>query len=407
LTVITALDDVAWLLNIRGSDVAYCPLAVAFAVVGMEECVLFVDGAKIGEEVRDYLRKHTVEIRAYDALEEYIRNIPDGTTALVSKEGINFRLYGLLSDVCRLVEVPVPPVTGLKCVKNAVETAGFRDAVLRDGVAMVRFLIMFEGLLASGKRITERDIAAMLKTFRSEQELYVGESFAPIVGYGANGAMVHYSADGDSDTEIRRCGVVLIDSGAHYLDGTTDITRTIACGAVPSEIKHDFTLVLKGCISLSSVCFPSGTTGSQIDALSRQFLWNEGLNYLHGTGHGVGHCLNVHEGPQRMGTDYNSVPLAPGMVISCEPGIYRAGEYGIRIENLLLVVPFSTTLFGNFYAFETLTLCPIDMKLIDITMLTDAERRWLNRYHGKVFTLLAPLLNDDERAWLGRTTAAI
>jgi Xaa-Pro aminopeptidase len=272
----------------------------------------------------------------------------------------------------------------------------------RDGVALVKFLCWMDSQLDENKSFTELDVSACLKTFRSEQEYFFSESFGTIAGYGPHGAIVHYAATEASNATIHPEGILLIDSGAQYLDGTTDITRTIAVGTVTDAMKRDYTHLLKGNISLSSARFPKGTVGMQLDILARQFIWQERQNYLHGTGHGVGHFLNVHEGPQSIRMNYNPAPLKPGIVTSNEPGLYRAGEYGIRIENLLLVVPDKTSEWGEFYQFEILTLCPIDIQLIEWSLLSEQEVRWMDEYHQKVFRLLSPFLSIDEMNWLKR-----
>ncbi|MDR1562544.1 MAG: aminopeptidase P family protein [Dysgonamonadaceae bacterium] len=406
MMIITALDEIAWLFNMRGEDVEYNPVSIAFAIVSTQKSILFIDESKMTDEnVRNHILKEGVTIAGYDTIYEHISSIPGGTRLLIPVSKTNFELYSRIPEGCRKIEVEVSPVAQMKSIKNEVEIKGFRNAMQRDGVAMVKFLAWLETSLAAGKAITELDVAAKLKSLRSEQDLYLGESFATIAGYAAHSAIVHYRADEKSNSIIMPKGILLVDSGAHYLDGTTDLTRTVACGEISGEMKRDFTLVLKGHIALSTICFPKGTTGTQIDAIARQFLWKDGANYLHGTGHGVGHCLPVHEGPQKISTLYNPIPLQAGMIISNEPGIYREGKYGIRIENLLMVTPYKSTGFGEFYTFETLTLCPIDTRLIEFSLLTEAETKWLKDYHRKVYESLSPSLTEDLKAWLERCTA--
>ncbi|MDR3218630.1 MAG: aminopeptidase P family protein [Dysgonamonadaceae bacterium] len=397
MTILASLDAIAWLFNIRGNDVDYNPVCLSYAVVSEKETVLFIRPEKTTQEVIDYLNREGVVLAEYEKIKDYIRQIPVGTKILLSPSKINYCLYSAIPKTCKIVEVAVHPVESLKSIKNEIEIAGIRKAMQKDGVAMVRFLIWLEKAFNNKEKITETDISAKLREFRSQQEFYAGESFETIAGYGPHGAIVHYAATAESDAEILPEGVLLVDSGAQYFDGTTDITRTISTGAVTDDMKRDYTLVLKGHIALASARFPKGTVGMQLDTLARQFLWQNGANYLHGTGHGVGHFLNVHEGPQSIRMNHNPVALEPGMLISNEPGLYRTGQYGIRIENLILVIPFQTTESGDFYAFETLTLCPIDTKLIDKALLSAEEKEWLNDYHRKVYEQLSPFLSEDEQ----------
>jgi Xaa-Pro aminopeptidase len=400
MTILAALDMIAWLFNIRGNDVAYNPVCISYTVVSEKETVLFIAPEKVTEETAAYLHEQGVTIAGYDKVDDYIRNIPAETKLLITPSKINYGLYTAIPKGCTKTERQTHPIDALKSVKNETEIAGIRHAMQKDGVAMVRFLIDLENTLASGESISETGIAEKLRFYRGEQDFFAGESFATIAGYGPHGAIVHYEADEDSDAEILPEGILLVDSGAQYFDGTTDLTRTLALGAVSDEMKKDYTLVLKGHIALASACFPKGTTGMQLDILARQFLWQNGTNYLHGTGHGVGHFLNVHEGPQSIRMNYNPVTLEAGMVTSNEPGLYRSGQYGVRIENLILVVPYPSVESDEFYTFETLTLCPIDLKLIDYSLMSLSEMDWLNKYHQKVYDRLSPFLSERERSWL-------
>jgi Xaa-Pro aminopeptidase len=403
LTILTALDMIAWLFNIRGNDVAYNPVCLCYAVVSEKETILFINSGKITQEVANYLSSQGVIIADYNKITNYIQSLafnPSPLTLLITPAKINYGLYAAIPENCIKIEMPTHPVDTLKSIKNETEIAGIRNAMQKDGVAMVKFLMDLEKTLASGEKISEVTIAEKLRHYRSEQTFFAGESFATIAGYGPHGAIVHYEADEESDTEILLEGILLIDSGAQYFDGTTDLTRTLALGPVSDEMKKDYTFVLKGHIALATACFPKGTTGMQLDILARQFLWQNGANYLHGTGHGVGHFLNVHEGPQSIRMNYNPATLEPGMVTSNEPGLYRNGKYGIRIENLILVIPYQSTEFGEFYTFETLTLCPIDLKLIDFSLMSQFEINWLNRYHQQVYETLYPILSKDEKKWL-------
>jgi Xaa-Pro aminopeptidase len=400
MTILSALDMIAWLFNIRGNDVAYNPVCLSYAVVSEKETVLFIRPEKLTEETANYLHEQGVIFAGYEKINDYICKIPAGTKLLITPSKINYGLYATIPETCIKIEMPIHPVDALKSIKNETEIAGIRNAMQKDGVAMVKFLMDLEKTLASGEKISEMTIAEKLRHYRREQAFFAGESFATIAGYGPHGAIVHYEADEESDAEILPEGILLIDSGAQYFDGTTDLTRTLAPGTVSDEMKKDYTLVLKGHIALATACFPKGTVGMQLDILARQFLWQNGANYLHGTGHGVGHFLNVHEGPQSIRMNYNPATLEPGMIISNEPGLYRSGRYGIRIENLLLVVPYQSTESGEYYTFETLTLCPIDTKLIDFSLMTQSEIDWLNNYHQTVYEALSPFLSFEETSWM-------
>jgi len=407
MTVLAALDAIAWLFNIRGNDVEYNPVCLSYAVVSEKETVLFISPNKLTQEVAEYLQQQGVVVAGYEKITGYIQKIPNGTKVLLAPSKINYGLYSILSEKCVIKETTVHPADSLKSVKNETEIEGIRNAMRKDGVAMVKLLIDLEKSIENGETITELDVEDKLQKYHSEQEFYFGESFHPIVGYGAHGAIVHYEATPESAATIQRDGVLLIDAGAQYFDGTTDITRTISTGKVAEAVKRNYTHVLKGHIQLASAVFPAGTVGMQLDVLARQALWKSGQNFLHGTGHGVGCFLNVHEGPQSIRMNHNPATLAPGMITSNEPGLYLAGEFGIRIENLLLTVKAKTTDFGDFYAFETLTLCPIDTRLIDRSLLSPEEIDWLNAYHQKVYDQLAHLLSQEEAGWLEKRTRAI
>ncbi|MDR0798754.1 MAG: aminopeptidase P family protein, partial [Dysgonamonadaceae bacterium] len=409
LTIIATLDTVAWLFNLRGNDVEYNPTAVCYAIISENEAVLFISSEKITKEVSDNLQKQGIQIADYSTIVDYVRQKTTSaeTSLLITPAKLNYQLYEAINPQTACIETDVHPADQLKSIKNETEIAGIRQAMQRDGVALVKFHRWLENALAAGETVTELDISTKLREYRSEQKQYAGESFETIAGYAEHGAIVHYGATQESNAVIQPQGILLIDSGAQYLDGTTDITRTIAAGPVSDAMKTDYTHVLKGHIALASARFPKGTKGIQLDVLARQFLWKNGTNYLHGTGHGVGHFLNVHEGPQSIRMEHNPTELQPGMVTSNEPGLYRAGAYGIRIENLLLTVPDQTTKFGEFYAFETLTLCPIDTKLIDTKLLNPEEKDWLNHYHQKVYQLLSPFLSIEENSWLKQATALV
>ncbi|MDL2278514.1 aminopeptidase P family protein [Parabacteroides sp. OttesenSCG-928-G07] len=401
--LLTALDEVAWTFNIRGTDVVYNPVAISYGFVSEKESVLFVPPGKITHEIATHLKKEGVSIADYSLLPGYLAKRPKGEIIFLDKNKTNITLYNSISDDCKIME-GITPANHLKSQKNETEIAGFHSAMVKDGVALTKFYIWLENELAVGKKVTELSAAEKLTSLRAEQPLYIMDSFETICGYGANGASPHYSATPESNTVIKPEGLLLIDSGAQYMDGTTDITRTIALGKPSEQMKKDYTRVLKGHISLANCKFPVNTRGSQLDILARKALWDAGINYLHGTGHGIGHCLNVHEGPQSIRMEENSVTLKPGMVISNEPAMYRKGEYGIRTENLILVKEDRTTEFGEFLSFETLTLCYIDTSLVDVSMLSADERIWLNNYHQMVYDKLSPHLSKEEAAWLKEKT---
>lgn len=403
--IITALDEIAWLFNIRGNDVAYVPVAIAYAAIDLESASLFINPQKVSLQVADSLNDQGVTIQPYNAVFDYIRHLHVGERILMDQNKANYALYQEIASHCQTVTAP-SPVLLMKSVKNETELEGIRTAMIKDGIALTRFFMWLEQAIHSNE-LTEISIADRLREFRAQQPLFQGESFGSIVGYKEHGAIVHYSATKESNVALHSEGFLLIDSGGQYLNGTTDITRTIALGPLTKQEKVDFTLVLKGHIALATAKFPVGTRGSQLDILARKALWDQGMNYGHGTGHGVGHFLSVHEGPQSIRMDENPTQLIPGMVISNEPGLYRANQYGIRIENLVTVKQAETTDFGSFLEFETLTLCPIDVHAIESELLDQKEKDWLNGYHNYVFTLLSPHLNQEEKAWLQAKCQAI
>lgn len=401
--LISALDEIAWTLNLRGDDVHCNPVFVSYLLVTDAETLLYILPSKVTPEIRNYLLRHHIETRDYSVIEEDLKNYTDGILQL--SDETNYALYLAASSATRVVLAP-SPVKLLKAVKNDTEIAGFHKAMKRDGVAMVRFLMWLKEAVKSGKE-TEVTIDRKLYGLRAAQEKFKGISFDTIAGYQEHGAIVHYEADEESASTLKPEGLLLLDSGAQYLDGTTDITRTIVLGPVTDEQKRDYTLVLKGFIALSQAEFPQGTCGTQIDVLARQFMWKAGINYGHGTGHGVGHFLNVHEGPHQIRMNHMPTPLQPGMTVTNEPGIYKAGRYGIRTENTMLVVPRQETEFGLFYKFEPLTLCPIDKEAICMEMMTPEEIGWFDRYHNKVYESLSPMLTAEEREWLAKACAPL
>ncbi len=399
--IITDLTDVAWTLNIRSSDVSCTPVATSFLYLAETGAVLFINPAKIDDEVRAYLAANSVEVAPYESVVGYLENLPATATVLVEPSRVAARLRDALG--ARAVS-GASPVALLKAVKNSVQIQGIRRAMESDGAALVGAFMEIERRNATGESLTELDVADILTEYRSKQPEYFEPSFDTIAGYGPHGAIVHYSATEESSVRIEPHGLLLIDSGAQYKYGTTDITRTICMGTPTPDERHDFTLVMKGHIALAQAIYPEGTRGGQLDALARQFLWKEGLSYLHGTGHGVGHFLSVHEGPQSI--RLNDVPYAlqPGMMTSNEPGLYREGVHGIRCENLVLTVPAFTTEMGNFFRFETMTLFPFDLSLFDTAIMTDAEIDWVNGYHREVRSRLTPLLTPEQAAWLETKT---
>lgn len=398
--LISALDEIAWTLNMRGTDIECNPLFVSYLLISEKEATLYINKNKLTETTIDYLQSQGVGHRNYEDIESDLTAISGRKIAM--SPSINFAMYNAASEH-NTVFIQASSVSEYKAVKNQTEINGFRNAMLRDGVAMVRFLIWLQKNIGNGN-LTELSIDEQLYKERSAMENFRGISFATITGYQEHGAIVHYEADEHSASILRPEGLLLIDSGAQYLDGTTDITRTIPLGPTTEEQKKDYTLVLKGFIQLAMAEFPQGTCGTQLDVLARLAMWKEGINYGHGTGHGVGHFLNVHEGPHQIRMNNVPTPLQPGMTVTNEPGIYRAGKYGIRTENTMLAVPSRKTDFGEFYKFEQLTLCPINTEAILWDMLSPEETNWLNEYHETVYSKLSPLLSDEEKQWLRNAT---
>ena len=393
------LDDIAWTLNLRGSDVHCNPVFVSYLLIASQRVTLYINKEKVTADVQRYLADNGIEVAPYEDVAKGLRDYFE-YNILLDPDEVN---YTLMKAVKREVVRGTSPVPLMKAVKTEAEQEGFRKAMVRDGVAMVRFLKWLE----ENPRQTEVSVADKLETLRSEQPLYKGLSFDTIAGYEAHSAIVHYEATAETDVPLEQKGFLLLDSGAQYQDGTTDITRTIAMGPLTDEQKKVYTLVLKGHIDLQMLRFPDGATGTQLDAIARQPLWQHGLNFLHGTGHGVGSYLNVHEGPHQIRMEWKPAKMRAGMTVTDEPGIYLEGRFGVRIENTLLVVPAGETECGKFLGFETLTLCPIDVKPIIVEMLTADERQWLNDYHAMVFNRLKNSLNGEEKAWLAVATAPI
>jgi len=407
--LMAALDDIAWTLNLRGSDVHCNPVFVSYLLIAPNDVTLYINKVKLSPEVEAYLKAEGVGVAPYEEVRKGLKDY-FAYNILLDPNEVNYTLY---KSVTREIVEEESPVKRMKTVKNEREIAGFRSAMLKDGIAMTKFLKwIYEWKEESGKRkentpATELSVSAKLEAFRAEQPLFRGISFDTIAAYQAHGAIVHYEPTPESDIPLKPEGFLLLDSGAQYLDGTTDITRTIPLGPLTEEQKHIYTLVLKGHIQIELCKFPSGASGTQLDVLARQALWREGLNYLHGTGHGVGTYLNVHEGPHQIRMEWKPAPLVAGMTVTDEPGIYLAGKFGVRIENTLLVTPYKETEFGKFLQFDSLTLCPIDKAPILTDLLTQEELDWLNAYHQRVFDTLSPHLNQEEADWLREACAPI
>ena len=401
--LVTALDEIAWVLNLRGSDVHCNPVFVSYLLISPEKVVLYINNVKLLAEVKDYLTSEQIAVDAYEAVVDGLRSY-EGKSLLVDMSSTNYSLATAVPTE-KLCE-GVSPIASMKAIKNEAEQEGFRAAMLRDGVAVVKFLAWLKPAVEAGGQ-TEISLDERLTALRAEQPKFKGISFDTIVGYEEHGAIVHYEATPETDIPVEPHGLVLIDSGAQYLDGTTDITRTIALGEITGEQRRVYTLVLKGHIQLDMCKFPAGVCGSQLDAIARVPMWREGYNYMHGTGHGVGSYLNVHEGPHQIRMEWRPAPLQAGMTVTNEPGIYLEGKFGVRIENTLLIVPAETTPFGDFLKFETLTLAPIDTTPIVFDMLSEEEREWLNNYHHRVYESLKPYLTAVEQEWLRKATLPI
>lgn len=401
--LVSALDDIAWTLNLRGTDVHCNPVFVSYLLIASDKVSLFVDEAKVSAEVRAYLETHGVSLYNYNKVEDGLKEYSEYNILL---DGNETSYYLWKTVKCQEIVAKTSPIPAMKAVKCEAEIAGYRRAMLRDGVAMVKFLKWLVPAVEAGGQ-TEMSIDRKLTSLRAEQEQFRDISFDTIAGYQAHGAIVHYEASPETDAPLKPEGFLLLDSGAQYQNGTTDITRTIALGPVTEEMKHIYTLVLKGHIQLELAKFPDGASGTQLDALARECMWREGLNFLHGTGHGVGSYLNVHEGPHQVRMEYMPAPLRAGMTVTDEPGLYLAGKFGVRIENTLLIKDYMETEFGKFLQMESLTLCPIDTAPIDVDMLLPEELNWLNSYHAEVYAKLAPYLDKEEQIWLKNATKPI
>ena len=406
--LMAALDDIAWTLNLRGTDVHCNPVFVAYLLISSKDVTLYINQVKLTTEVADYLRHEGIRVEDYEQVENGLKQYFE-YNILLDPDEVNYRLYEIVKNKGRMNDLTKTeiveeesPVKRMKTVKNETEIAGFRSAMLKDGIAMTKFLCWLSDYIGKPEisQLTEITIDQKLTSLRAEQPLYRDISFDTIAGYGAHAAIVHYEATPETDIPLQPKGMLLLDSGAQYLDGTTDITRTIALGPLTEEEKLIYTLVLKGHIQIELCKFPSGASGTQIDILARKDMWREGLNYLHGTGHGVGTYLNVHEGPHQFRMEWKPAPLVAGMTITDEPGIYLPDRCGARTENTLLIVPYKETEFGRFLQFESLTLCPIDKAPIVREMMLPEEIQWLNDYHQRVFDILSSHLSETESEWL-------
>lgn len=402
--IVSALDDIAWTLNLRGTDVHCNPVVVSYLIITPDEAHFFALPEKISSSVEEYLRENNVAVHPYADFYRMVATLDTYPLVLPTNSNVEISTRcQRLTDEGRCTFAP-SPIPAMKAIKNEAETEGFRKAMVRDGIALVRFLIWLEEKMERGEEVTELSADRELTRQRSTQALFRDISFDTIAGYGTHGAIVHYEPTPESDIPLEPRGLLLLDSGAQYMDGTTDITRTIPLGPLTDDECRDYTLVLKGHIALSRAHFPHGTCGTQLDVLARQFMWAEGINYLHGTGHGVGSYLNVHEGPHQFRMNHMPALLLPGMTVTNEPGIYRPGRHGVRIENMMLIVPDQETEFGTYYKFDILTLCPIDTRPIVRALMTPDELQWLNAYHQRVYDELAPHLDEAEAAWLREKT---
>lgn len=401
--LMASLDDIAWTLNLRGGDVHCNPVFISYLLISSQTATLFIHEEKLTAEARQHLTSNGIATAPYTAIAEGLRRYPD-YNILADPDEVSHTLMKAIQTKEIIKESS--PVPAMKAVKNDAEQRGFRQAMIRDGVALVRFLRWLKPAVETGGQ-TEMSVDRKLTALRAEQPLYQGLSFDTIAGYQAHGAIVHYEATPETDAPLKPEGLLLLDSGAQYIDGTTDITRTIALGPVTDEQRRIYTLVLKGHIQLQLLKFPDGASGTQLDAVARRGLWKSGLNFLHGTGHGVGSYLNVHEGPHQIRMEYRPAPLHTGMTVTDEPGIYLEDRFGVRIENVLLAQPYLETEFGRFLQFETLTLCPIDTAPVDVSLLTDNERTWLNDYHQMVYNRLSPHLDTPDRQWLFAATRPV
>ena len=403
--LLSSLDDIAWLYNIRGKDVPNNPVVISYALVTLVSAFLFVDSKKLNTEVESFLSDNGVTIAGYEEIADYVKNFGEDSTVLLDKSRVNRWIYSAIPSSCKVID-EMNITTVLKGFKNPTEIENQKNAYIKDGVALTKFIYWLDKNI--GKiEISELSAEAKLLEFREEQELFIEPSFATIAAYKENAAMMHYSAGPNSNAILKAEGLFLVDSGGQYYDGTTDITRTMVLGPITDEEKRDFTLTLKGHINLINAKFLQGTNGHALDILCRYPLWQEGIDYKCGTGHGIGFLLNVHEGPHRLANVPNNIALEEGMIVTIEPGVYKAGKHGIRIENVVVVEKHIATDSGQFMKFNTLSFVPIDLEGVNSEMLTEVEKNWLNDYHKDVYKVLSPYLNEEEKAWLEKETRAI
>ncbi len=403
--LIGSLDDIAWSYNIRGKDILYSPVVISYALISMDKAYLFIDKEKINDEIEAFLKENGIEVFEYEEVIDFVKTISKESKVYLDKSRINRWLYKAIPSQCKIIN-GMDITTRLKGMKNSTEIRNQRNAYIKDGVALVKFLYWLDKSVGNIP-VTEMSAQEKLLEFRKEQEGFIEPSFGTISAYKENAAMMHYSASETSNAKIEKEGLYLVDSGGQYFDGTTDITRTVVMGSITEEEKRDFTLTLKGHINLGNARFLYGATGHSLDVLARYPLWQEGIDYKCGTGHGVGYLLNVHEGPHRIAVVANTVVLEKGMIVSIEPGVYKAGSHGIRIENVVVVDEDIKTDSGQFMKFETLSFVPIDLEGVEVSLLSENERIWLNEYHKQVFDKLSPYLNEEEKAWLKEETRSI
>jgi len=405
LAIVSSLEDIAWLANIRGADIAYNPVVRSYFVVSLTESTIFVDSNKIDDNVSYHFKSNDINIREYSSIDSFLETHKD-CSIIFDKGSLNQHLYEIIKNFKTLINLPLY-VSRLRALKNEVEIDGYKESMIKDGVVWVKFYMWFNHSLKNNIPITEISVIEKIRELKSKQDGFIDESFGTIAGYAAHGAIGHYAASSKSNSTIEKRGFLVIDTGTHYLTGTTDTTRTLVCGELSNEEKLDYTLVLKGHIALGKAIFPKGTKGSQLDILARQHLWNYCFNYGHGTGHGVGHLLNVHEGYAWLRPSENNVGYEAGLTMTDEPGIYREGKYGIRIENTVLVVPYSKSEFGEFLTFEHLTLAPYALEAIDTSLLTNDEKDFINNYNNNLLKVLSPYLSDTEIDFLRTITYEI
>ncbi len=404
--IITKLDEVAWTFNIRGDDIEYNPVAVSYGLISDEEAHLFIDSEKVPENIKKELENDDILLHDYEKIEDFVEGLDEEQKIIIDHKNTNKWLFDSIPENCNKLEENPSITQNLKAIKNETEIENYKECQIKDGVAMVRFLYWLENNVSSGE-ITEITTEKKVEEFRLQQDNFVGPSFDPIAAYKEHAAMMHYSADEESDYELENESFYLLDSGGHYFDGTTDITRTVSLGELSKRQKKDFTLVLKGHINLATTRFLKGSRGANLDVLARKPIWDNRIDYKSGTGHGIGYFLNVHEGPQNISNNVHDVKLKEGMIVSNEPGIYRKDQWGIRTENTLLIVEDDNTEFGEFLKFETISLCPIDLDAVDVSMLTKEEKEWLNEYHEEVYQKLSPHLVEEKKEWLKKKTREI